>query len=98
MHMLNSLVDLSGSMWLEVARHLWQATLFFLIAMLATALMRRTSARFRYRIWLLAAVKLLLPSLLVAIVAAPMFRSRGGSQEAVALNPPASSPLGSAVA
>ena len=95
--MLNSLVDLSSSMWLEVARHLWQATLVFLIAMLATALMPRTSARFRYRIWLLAAVKLLLPSLVVAIIAAPLLHSLGASQEAVALDRPTSSSLASAV-
>jgi beta-lactamase regulating signal transducer with metallopeptidase domain len=42
--------------------HLWQATIFFVIAFLAALLLRRGSARARYLVWLAASIKFAVPS------------------------------------
>jgi beta-lactamase regulating signal transducer with metallopeptidase domain len=50
------------------ANHLWQSTLFVLLAWLLTLCLRRNGAAVRYRLWLAASVKFLVPfSLLVSI-------------------------------
>ena len=63
--------DLSG-MWSSMApalgNHLWQSTLFALVAGLLTLTMRKSHAQARYALWLAASLKFLLPfSLLVSI-------------------------------
>src|SRR5437762_333180 len=45
--------------------HLWQATLFSVMALTATLLLKRAPARARYLIWLAAAAKFALPSALI---------------------------------
>src|SRR5215472_12572639 len=50
-----------------VANHLWQSTLFAAAAWLLTLVLRRNHAAVRYRLWLTASVKFLIPfSLLVS--------------------------------
>ena len=51
---------------LPIANHLWQSTLFAVIAGLLTLLLRNNRAHIRYRLWLAASAKFLIPfSLLV---------------------------------
>jgi len=62
---------LSG-MWTSVApavgNHLWQSTLFVVVAGLLTLALRKNQARARYWIWMVASLKFLIPfSLLVGI-------------------------------
>jgi bla regulator protein BlaR1 len=44
-----------------LANHLWQSTVFGLVAACVTLLLRKNAARFRFFIWFLASVKFLLP-------------------------------------
>jgi beta-lactamase regulating signal transducer with metallopeptidase domain len=55
--------------WPPLANHLWQATLFALLALAAASLLRRAPARARYHVWLLALVKFSLPSVLLISLA-----------------------------
>jgi TonB family protein len=56
----------AGSAWIwpRIINHLWQATLFFLIASLTVALLKRGLARWRYSIWLASLGRMAVPSLL----------------------------------
>ncbi len=47
--------------WPKLADHLWQATLFAVVVLLASLLIRRGSARFRHTLWLLASAKFIVP-------------------------------------
>jgi uncharacterized protein (TIGR03435 family) len=58
----------------DIVNHLWQSTIFAAAAWLLTLALRRNHARARYRLWMLASVKFLIPfSTLVA--AGGYFRS-----------------------
>jgi bla regulator protein BlaR1 len=62
---------LSG-VWATVAaavgNHLWQSTLFAAVAAMMTLALRKNQARVRYRLWLVASVKFLIPfSLLISL-------------------------------
>jgi uncharacterized protein (TIGR03435 family) len=62
------MIDLSSSLGVALANHLWQSTLFVGAAWLLSLLLRRYSASLRYAIWLTASVKFLVPfSLLIAL-------------------------------
>lgn len=51
-----------------VANHLWQSTVFATVAWLMTRLLRKNRAQVRYRLWLTASVKFLIPfSLLIGL-------------------------------
>ncbi len=51
-----------------VGNHLWQSTLFAIVAGLLTLVLRQNQARARYWIWLAASLKFLIPfSLLVGV-------------------------------
>jgi len=51
-----------------IANHLWQSTLFAVVAGLLTLLLQKNHARTRYTLWLLASAKFLLPfSLLILL-------------------------------
>jgi hypothetical protein len=61
-----------SSMWAAfgpaIGNHLWQSTLFAIVAGLLTLVLRKNHARARYWLWLSASVKFLIPfSLLVSI-------------------------------
>jgi TonB family protein len=51
--------------WPLLANHLWQTTLFVLVAWGGVLLLGRVTARVRYFIWMIALVKFLLPSALL---------------------------------
>jgi uncharacterized protein (TIGR03435 family) len=70
--------------WL--ANHLWQSTLFAVVAGLLTLTLRKNRAQARYWIWLAASVKFLIPfSLLVAV------GSHWGRRSPPAITPPVAS-------
>lgn len=69
----------SSWLWPNVWAHLWETTLFIGLLALAVWLLRRAPARVRYWFWLLAAVKLLVPSLLLAWLASEMTPGPGAS-------------------
>src|SRR5579864_1294560 len=61
-----------SDMWMSIApavgNHLWQSTLFAIVAGLLTLMLRKNQARTRYWIWMAASLKFLIPfSLLVGI-------------------------------
>jgi bla regulator protein blaR1 len=62
---------LSG-VWVAIApavgNHLWQSTLFAAVAAMMTLALRKNQARIRYRLWLAASLKFLIPfSLLISL-------------------------------
>ena len=59
------LEEWSRWLWPWVLLHLWETTLFVGLVALAVRLLRLAPARTRYYFWLLAAVKLLFPSLIL---------------------------------
>ena len=51
-----------------IANHLWQSTLFAVLAAILTLALRKNYARVRYRLWLAASIKFLVPfSLLISL-------------------------------
>ena len=61
-----------SDVWTSIApamgNHLWQSTLFAVVAGLLTLMLRKNQARARYWIWMAASLKFLIPfSLLVGI-------------------------------
>jgi len=60
-----------------LGNHLWQSTLFTVVAGLLTLALRKNPARTRYWIWLAASVKFLIPFSLLFGVGSHMARSRG---------------------
>lgn len=61
-----SLAAWSESLWPFLVNHLWQATLFCLFVLAVSALLKRSPARLRYSLWLLALAKFVLPATLLA--------------------------------
>ena len=52
----------------QMANHLWQSTLFVVLAAILSFALRKNQARVRYWVWLTASVKFLIPfSLLIAL-------------------------------
>jgi TonB family protein len=58
----------SAWLWPAVANHMWQATLFAALVLLATLLLRGAPARARFALWLAAAAKFALPAALFAFI------------------------------
>ena len=54
--------------WPRLADHLWQATLFGLVVVLASLLLKRAPARSRHSLWLLATAKFIVPAALLIFV------------------------------
>lgn len=54
--------------WPAVADHLWQATLFVLIVLAVSLTLQRNPAKLRHSFWLLASVKLVVPTTLFVIL------------------------------
>lgn len=63
------IADWSSRGWPLLANHLWQATLFSLLALAAAVSLRRAPARARYMAWLVALLKFALPSVLLFFLA-----------------------------
>jgi beta-lactamase regulating signal transducer with metallopeptidase domain len=53
--------------WRLALNHLWQATIFFIIALLASLLLRRGPARARYLVWLAVSIKFAVPSAVIIL-------------------------------
>lgn len=66
MNMHPWLSEWSSWLWPNLVVHLWETTLFVGLVALAVRLLKRAPASTRYWFWLLAAVKLLVPSVLLA--------------------------------
>lgn len=66
MNMHSWLAEWSSWLWPNLVVHLWEATLFVGLLALGVRLLKRAPASTRYWFWLLAAVKLLIPSVLLA--------------------------------
>ncbi|HEV7890583.1 MAG TPA: M56 family metallopeptidase [Pyrinomonadaceae bacterium] len=64
------IAEWSSRGWPVLANHLWQATLFSLLALAAAVALRRAPARARYFAWLVALLKFALPSVLLFFIAA----------------------------
>jgi bla regulator protein blaR1 len=60
-----------------LANHLWQSTLFAVLAGFLTLALRKNRARVRYRLWLAASVKFLIPWALLIGLGGHWARSRG---------------------
>jgi bla regulator protein blaR1 len=60
-----------------LANHLWQSTLFAILAGFLTLALRKNRARVRYRLWLAASVKFLIPWALLIGLGGHWARSRG---------------------
>jgi bla regulator protein BlaR1 len=71
------------AMWTAMApalgNHLWQSTLFAILAGLLTLSLRKNQARVRYWLWLAASVKFLIPVSLLAGIASQLAWSHGGA-------------------
>ncbi|MBX7219517.1 MAG: M56 family metallopeptidase [Blastocatellia bacterium] len=64
--------EMFHSLWSPVATHLWQATLFGLLVGTAAWLLNQASGRTRYTLWLLAAAKFAIPSMLISTLVAQL--------------------------
>lgn len=60
-----------------LGNHLWQSTLFAVIAGLLTLTLRKNRARARYWLWLAASVKFLIPFSLLIVIGSQFSLSRG---------------------
>lgn len=63
------IAEWSSRGWPMLANHLWQATLFSLLALAAAVSLRRAPARARYFAWLVALLKFALPSFFLFFLA-----------------------------
>ncbi len=61
-----------SSWWPSIADHLWQSTLFALILLAASLVLRRAPARRRHTLWLLVSAKFALPVAFVVYLAAQL--------------------------
>lgn len=66
------LADLSSRFWPLALNHLWQSTLFVLAVLPMILLLRRSPARVRYSLCLVASAKFVLPSAMLVLVLAPL--------------------------
>lgn len=68
----------STDFWPQLFAHLWESTLFALALMPVLLLLRRAPASLRYSIWLVASAKFVVPSSLLAALAAPLLPAASG--------------------
>ncbi len=66
MSLYETLAHAAAQAFPAVVEHLWQATLFAIFALIVAVLLRRAPARARYFVWLVALVKFVVPSVLLA--------------------------------
>jgi len=67
--MINTdLLSIGNTLWLGMANHIWQSTLFAAAAWLITIFLKNNRARIRYWIWFSVSIKFLIPfSLIVSL-------------------------------
>jgi bla regulator protein BlaR1 len=72
-----------SAVWAAIApalgNHLWQSTLFAVIAGLLTLILRKNHARSRYWLWMAASVKFLFPFSLLVAIGSHLAWSRGSA-------------------
>jgi TonB family protein len=78
------LTQFSGLLWPFLANHLWQATLFSLLPIMAALALWRGSARGRHAAWMIAALKFALPATLAGSLAGSLGLSLGSSKPGIA--------------
>src|ERR1700747_191102 len=62
-----------------LGNHLWQSTLFLMLAGFLTLVLRNNYARARYALWLTASVKFLIPFSLLAVIGSHLTAPRSTS-------------------
>jgi bla regulator protein blaR1 len=62
-----------------MANHLWQSTLFAILAAVATLALRKNQARVRHHLWLAAALKFLVPFALLVNVGSHLAKLKGST-------------------
>ncbi|HKR61041.1 MAG TPA: M56 family metallopeptidase [Pyrinomonadaceae bacterium] len=62
------IATLSMWWWPKLADHLWQATLFGLVVLFASFLLRRGPAGLRHSLWLLASIKFVIPAVALVLL------------------------------
>lgn len=76
MNLHSWLAEWSSWLWPNLLVHLWDTILFVALVALAVRLLKRAPASTRYWLWFLAAVKLLVPSVLLAWLVSGMLPRR----------------------
>jgi bla regulator protein BlaR1 len=71
--------DNLSSVGTGIANHLWQSTLFALLAGMATLALRKNQARVRHHLWLAASLKFLVPFSLLLDLGGYLARLNGSS-------------------
>ncbi len=62
------ILESTSAMWTAIADHVWQSTLFAATVAILSVSLKKNSARLRYRLWLAASLKFLIPfSLLISL-------------------------------
>jgi bla regulator protein BlaR1 len=65
-----------------MANHLWQSTLFALLAAVSTLALRKNQARIRHHIWLAASLKFLVPFALLVNIGSHLAKLNGATETA----------------
>ena len=63
----------------NLANHLWQSTLFAILAAVATLALRKNQARVRHHLWLAASLKFLVPFALLVNVGSHLAKLKGST-------------------
>src|SRR5262245_17280056 len=79
--------EASGWIWGIIADHLWQSAILVVIAASICAIARQSPARIRYNIWLIAAVKLAVPSIGLAVLLLAIRPATGSGSGPAAMMP-----------
>ena len=66
---LESIANWTNQLWPFMFNHLWQATLFAFLVLIASHLIKRIPAKAQHAVWLIALVKFALPSAAVFLLA-----------------------------
>lgn len=74
------LSEMASAIAPAVANHLWQSTLFAILAALLTLPLRKNHARARYWLWLAASLKFLVPLSLLIVLGSHLPRSRASAE------------------
>lgn len=77
---LKYLTDLWRAITPGIANHLWQSTLFAVVAGLLAMALRKNQARVRYWLWLAASVKFLIPFALLVTIGSHLPWARGPAE------------------
>jgi len=93
MNAMHQFSEPSSWAWTIMADHLWQSAIVVSVAALACTAASRSPARIRYRIWLIAAAKLAVPSIGLSIFLAATGAFRPAPSHIAAVDPERPSPV-----